>query len=192
MKRLAVLLVPLILAACASSSPTVTTESAPGTDFSQYCSFTWGAKPKAKNPLAAQRIVADINAQLQARGWTESANGDVTLVAHVATNQELTMQTFYTGTTYAGWGWQRYGGYPYRGYPYHGAGVSKVSSRTTMTTYDVGTLVLDMFDTKTKQAIWHGTVTHTLPSSAGDGYGKLDEGIVKMFAKFPPGSAAGK
>ncbi len=191
MKRLAILLVPLMLVACASPF-TITTDSAPGTDFSNYHSFRWGAKPKTRNPLVGQRIVADINAQLEAKGWTESANGDVTLVAHVATRLEHTMQTFYTGTSYAGWGWQRYGGYPYYGYPYRGVGVSRVSSRTTVSTYEVGTLVLDMFETKTRQDIWHGTISGTVPDSIGAGYAKLDAGIVKMFAKFPPGSAAAK
>jgi hypothetical protein len=31
-----------------------------------------------------------------------------------------------------------------------------------------------------------------VPDSISAGYDKLDAGIVKMFAKFPPGSAAAK
>ncbi|MGH8128384.1 MAG: DUF4136 domain-containing protein, partial [Gammaproteobacteria bacterium] len=80
MKRFVILLVPLVLVACADL-PTVTTKSAPGTDFSQYHSFTWGAKPKFRDSSVGRRVVSDINAQLQDKGWTESANGDVTLVA---------------------------------------------------------------------------------------------------------------
>lgn len=178
MKRVAMFLVPLMLAACAST-PTTTTDTAPGADFSKYRTFTWGDKPDTNNPLAAQRIVADVNAQLQAKGWTESANGDVTLVAHVATQQKQTMDTFYTGTRYGGWGWR-------------GVGVGMGSAQTVVRTYDVGSLILDMFDTSTQQAIWRGTATATVPSSTKAQNEKIDAGIAKMFADFPPGSAASR
>lgn len=182
MKRIAMLLVPLMLAACAST-PTTTTDSQPGTDFSQYHSFTWGEKPNPNNPLAAQRIVADINAQLTAKGWTESASGgDVTLVGHVATSQKHTMDTFYTGSAYGGWGWRGMGG----------MGMGMGSSQTMVNTYDVGTLVLDMFDTSTKQAIWRATATATVTGSTESQNAKIDAGIAKMFAAFPPGSTPAK
>lgn len=178
MKRIALLLVPLMLAACAST-PTITTDSAPGTDFSKYRSFTWGGKPETENPLNAQRIMADVNAQLLAKGWTESAQGDVTLVAHVATQQKQTMDTFYTGTPYGGWGWR-------------GMGMGMGSAQTVVNTYNVGTLVLDMFDTSTHDAIWRGTATATVPGSTKAQNEKIDAGIVQMFVDFPPGSAPAK
>lgn len=178
MKRLALLLLPVLLAACASS-PTITTDSAPGTDFSKYRTYTWGDKPQTVNPLNSQRIMANVNAQLQAKGWTESAEGDVTLLAHVATQQRQTMDTFYTGTPYGGWGWR-------------GMGVGMGSSQTVVRTYDVGTLVLDMFDTSTKLAIWRGTATATVPGSTKDQNAKIDAGITEMFIDFPPGSAPPK
>jgi hypothetical protein len=43
MKRIAMILVPLMLAACAST-PTITTDSAPGTDFSKYRTYSWADK----------------------------------------------------------------------------------------------------------------------------------------------------
>ena len=178
MKRLALLLAPLVLAACATS-PSITTDSQPGTDFSKYRTYTWGDKPETVNPLNSQRIMAGINAQLQAKGWTESAQGDVTLLAHVATAQKQTMDTFYTGTPYGGWGWR-------------GVGMGMGSSQTVVHTYNVGTLVVDMFDTSTHQAVWRGTATATVPDSAQDQNAKIDAGIVKMFVDFPPGSAPAK
>lgn len=176
MKRLAILVGLLTLTACATG-PTVSTDAAPGTDFSRYHTFMWGAMPDANNPLANQRIVADINAQLQAKGWTETndTNADVTLVAHVAKTRQATIDTFYTGGAYAGWGWRRFGG------------VGMGTAQTTVNTYDVGTLVLDMFDTKTKQAIWRGTASGTVPTSVQSANATVDAAIVKMFAGFPPG-----
>ena len=177
MRRFAILLASLTLAGCASA-PMISTDSAPGTDFSHYRTYIWGAMPDAANPLANQRIVADINAQLQAKGWTESndSNADVTLVAHVAKTQQATLDTFYTGGAYAGWGWRRFGG------------LGMGTAETTVNTYDVGTLVLDMFDTKTRQAIWRGTASGTVPGSVKSANAAVDAAIAKMFEGFPPGS----
>lgn len=181
MKRFALLLAPLILAAC-TTAPTVNTDTAPGTDFSSFHTYTWGAKPNASNPLASQRIVADVDAQLTTHGWTMAADGsadaDVTLVAHVATTQQHTLDTYYTGGAYAGWGWRRFGG----------MGMGMGSTQTTVQTYNVGTLILDMFDTKSKQAVWRGTASATVPSSTKSANAKIDAAVTKMFVGFPNGS----
>ena len=47
----------------------------------------------------------------------------------------------------------------------------------------------DMFDMKTKQAIWRGTASGTVPDSPEDVNAKAQAGVDKMFAAFPPGSA---
>lgn len=171
MKRLALLLAPLMLAAC-TSAPTVTTNIEPGTDFSRYHSYTWGAKPSARSPLASKRIVANVDAQLKALGWTMSADADVTLVAHVATTRKHSVGTYNGDGAYASWTFISTNGV---------AGMSA----TTVDTYDVGTLILDMFDTKTKQAFWRGTASTTVPDSTNATSAKIDAGITKMFAGFP-------
>ncbi|TWI04961.1 uncharacterized protein DUF4136 [Luteimonas cucumeris] len=174
MKRLALLMLPLLLSACAST-PTTTTDVSPSADFSNYRSYSWLAKPDVNNPLAQQRIVDGINAQLRAKGWTESADGDVAVAAHVATSQKQTLDTFYSGGMYGGWGWR--------------GGMGMGTSTTRVHTYDVGTLVVDMFDAKTKQGIWRGTASGTVPDSPEKANAAIDAGIAKMFAEFPPGSA---
>lgn len=175
MKHLALLLAPLMLVAC-TSTPTVTTDIAPGANFSNYHSYTWGAKPSARSPLASQRIVADIDARLKSQGWIESANADadITLVGHVAHSKKHRVDTYYSGGPYAGWGW-------------HSGGMMG-NSQTTVSSYDVGTLIVDMFDTKTKQAIWRGTASTTVPSSTEAANAKIDAGIAKMFTGFPTNS----
>lgn len=173
MKRLALLMLPFALAACASS-PTVTTDQAPGVQLSNYHSYSWLAKPEVSNPLAQQRIIDGINAQLRAKGWTESADGDVAVAAHVATSQKQTLDTFYSGGMYGGWGWR--------------GGMGMGSATTRVNTYDVGTLVVDMFDAKTKQGVWRGTASGTVPDSPDKANAAIDAGIVKLFSTFPSGS----
>jgi len=171
----------LLVAACASS-PTVKTDHDPAVNFAQYHTYTWGMKPQAGSPLVSQRIVDGIDARLQAIGWRQAPDAQVTLAAHVITSQRQTLDTFYTGTGMGGWGWR--GGW--------GGGMAMGSAQTTVRTYNVGTLVVDMFDTKTQQAIWRGTASATVPSTTERVNSTVDAGLTKMFAGFPPGTAPAK
>lgn len=172
-------LAALLLASCAST-PTVHTDSDPSANFAGYRTYTWLAKPDQQGvpPLASQRIVEYVNAQLQAKGWTESPSGDVAVVAHVATQQQQSLDTMYSGPMYGGWGW---------GPGWHG-GMGMGSATTRVRTYTVGTLVVDLFDARTKQAIWRGTASDTVPDDPAKGDVLLRAGIAEMFAGFPPGS----
>ena len=178
MKSLALGLVLLATLAACASTPTVHTDSDPGAQFSQYRTYTWLAKPEGVSPLAQERIIAAVDAQLQAKGWTQAPNGDVGVAAHVATEQRHDIDTFYSGPGWGGWGWYGMGGMG--------------SASTTVRTYKVGTLVVDMFDTKTKKAIWRGTASDTIPSSPEKANAIAQAGITKMFESFPPGSAPAK
>jgi hypothetical protein len=51
----------------------------------------------------------------------------------------------------------------------------------------VGTLVVDLFDTKTKQLLWRGTSSDTLSNNSDKNIKNLDKGVEKMFKNFPPG-----
>ena len=94
--------------------------------------------------------IAVINAELTAKGWTLVQEGaDVGVAAHVATRKEHTLETFYSGFG-GGWGWHHWG---------LGTGVAT----THADTYIVGTLVVDLFDSHTKQLIWRGWATDALP-----------------------------
>lgn len=168
----------LLVASCALSvaSAKVTTDADPSAVFSSYRTYHWEMKPEGGSPLMQQRIVDGINARLQAKGWTLADKGDVALAAHVSSSQKQSLDTFYSGSAMGGWRWRGWGGMG--------------TATTTVRTYDVGTLVVDMFDAKTQQAIWRGTASETLPSSPEKATKVLNKSLDKMFAKFPPGSAA--
>lgn len=166
----------LLLSACAST-PTVSTDHAASADFASYRTYYWAQEPEGAAPLVQQRIIDGVDTRLAAKGWTRGQDsGDVALAAHVATSQEQTLDTFYTGAPMGGWGW--------RG----GMGMSTAS--TTVRTYTVGTLIVDMFDTSTKQAIWRGTASDTLSNSPDQVNASVEAALNEMFADFPPGSAA--
>ena len=172
MTKLTICLFALLLSACAST-PTVSTDADPQGNFAGYRTFRWIQPPQDVSPLLAQRIVEGVNSQLVARGWSEAPDADVAIAAHVATQQRQDVDTFYNGPAYAGWGWR---------------GAWAVGSvNTSVRTYEVGTLVVDLFDTRTRQAVWRGTAKGTIPSSQERLNDGVQAGIVGMFKQLPAG-----
>ena len=57
---------------------------------------------------------------------------------------------------------------------------------TTTDTYRVGTLVVDLFDTKSKKMIWRGSASDTLSDKSSKNIKNLNKGVEKMFKDFPP------
>lgn len=162
------LTITLLLSAC-SNTPTVTTDHNPAASFSSYRTYMWISKPDNMAPLMQQRMVESVDEQLSKLGWTQSTNADVAIAAQAVLSQKQTLDTMYSGPAYRGWGWSSWGG----------------SSTTTVRTYNIGTLVIDMFDTKTRQGIWRGTASGTLSDSPETRSGKVQAGVEKMFATFP-------
>lgn len=174
----------LSLAACATLA--VYTDHSPSAQFSSYRTYTWREKPAEGSPLMNQRIVDTINYQLRNKGWNEvPSGGDVSLAAHVTTRQEYDLDTYWGGPWGGpwGWGWGGWGWYDHWGW-YGSYGSSHLRS------YTVGTLVVDMYDEKTKQAIWRGTAEGTVRKNPAKHQADLQAALTQMFATFPPGSVA--
>jgi hypothetical protein len=179
MKRILPFAAAILLGGCATS-PDVKTDFDPAANFAIYRTYMWLGKPNGISPLVTQRIVDGIDAHLRAKGWQQADNADVAVVANTATSEKHDIDTFYSGAAYGGWG--------YRGGWRGGMG----TATTTVRTYNVGTLVVDMFDAKTKQAVWRGTASGTVPKAQEDVNAVVQSALDKMFASFPPGSTPSK
>jgi hypothetical protein len=169
----------MVLFASAASAQQVKTDYDRSANFGQYKTYSW-EKVKTKNALDVDRIKSAVDSALAAKGWTRvDTGGDISIIAMEITHDQQTLNTFYDGFG-GGWGWRRFGG----------GGFGGLGEATTTTdTYTVGTLVLDLFDTKTKQLIWRGSSSDTLSNSSNKNIKNLDKGVEKMFKKFPPGSS---
>ena len=171
-----VLMGMMLLFAGKLSAQQVKTDYDHSANFAQYKTYSW-EQVKTKDTLDVDRIKAAVNAALAAKGWTQvDTGGDVSIIAVETTRDQQTLNTFYDGFG-GGWGWRRFGG----------GGFGEAT--TTTETYKVGTLVVDLFDTKTKQLIWRGTSSDTLSNNSNKNIKNLDKGAEKMFKKFPPGSS---
>ena len=91
------------------------------------------------------------------------------------TKTQKRLDTFYDGFG-GGWGWRRFGGFD----------DSFGDSTTVEDDYKEGTLVIDLYDGKSKQLIWRGSAEDALSDKASTNKKNLDKGVVKMFRMFPP------
>jgi hypothetical protein len=143
-------------------------------NFSKYRTFSLMKGNSSGNPLMDQRALADVASVLASKGLKEVPEGEAqaTVVVHAATKTKHTYETFYDG--WGGWRW-RWGGFG--------------QTQTFVNDYKVGTLVVDIFDAKTKQAIWHGFASDALSDNARDNAKTTEQAVERMFNTFPPPSA---
>jgi Domain of unknown function (DUF4136) len=165
-----------LLCATASFAQQVKTDYDRSTDFSQYKTYSW-EKVQTQNPLWVDRIKAAVNSALAAKGWTQvESGGNVSIVAMEMNQTHQTLNTYYDSFG-GGWGWgRRFGGF----------GDNFGESTTTPETYRVGTLVVDLFDTSSKNLLWRGSLSDVLSDKSSKNIKNLDKGVVKLFDHFPP------
>jgi len=142
-------------------------------DFAKVKTFSIKLGTSWGNQLGEDRVKRDLTEALTEKGWklVPEASAETLVVFHGATQMKRTLNTFYDG-----WG----GGYGY----YGGGGMS--SSTTTVSEYLVGTLVMDMFDAKSKKLIFRGTATAELSKDPKKNEKKSDKAAQKIFKNFPP------
>jgi Domain of unknown function (DUF4136) len=170
--RVARFLLPTLVGAVCIAFASVSTDYDHKADFSRYHTYSW-IGVKAGNSLWQDRIMGAVDSQLAAKGWTKVASGgDASVSAFGKTSEQDTLQTFYDG--FPGWGW--------RGWAGMGTATTEVIPER------VGNLVVDIFDSNTKQLIWRGTATDTLTAKPEKNEHKLEKSVEDMFRHFPPSS----
>jgi hypothetical protein len=145
--------------------------------FPIYDSFFIIKGNSSGNSLIDERAQEDVRSALLTKAWIEvpEGMGKAAVVVHAATTTKHTYETLYEG--WGGWGWQR------------GLGRDFGGATTVVDNYEVGTLVVDIFDSQTKQAIWHGTASDAVSDNAKSNAEATRQAVEKMFKHFPPASA---
>jgi Domain of unknown function (DUF4136) len=167
-KTIALSIAMILLTAAASVAQQVKTDYDRNLNFSQYKTYSW-SKVQTKDPLLVDRIKSAVNSALAAKGLTQvDSGGDISIVAMEITKNRQTLNTFYDGG-FGGWRWGGFG-----------------DATTTTETYKVGTLVVDLFDTQSKELVFRGSSSDTLSNNSDKNIKNLDKGVAKMFKHFPP------
>ena len=170
MKVVALIGLALFLASAAFAQQ-VKTDYDRAANFSQYKTYSW-EKVQTPDPLWVDRIKAAVNAALVAKGWTQvESGGDISIVAIEIDRDHQTLNTYYDGFG-GGRRWRGFGGFG--------------ESTTTSDTYTVGTLVVDLFDAKTKNLVWRGVSNGMLSNKSDKNIKSLNRGVQKLFQHFPP------
>lgn len=182
-RALAAVALSLALGACASPI-FVATDVDPEADFSLFGTYAWlrpdplipqvdGVRSgPLVSPIDDKRVRQAVDAELAARQWTKVDDVEqADLVVSYGIGAEEKTELYETG---AG---ARFG----RGYRYGGwyAG-STVSSRQ----YTEGTLALEFFDRRTKQAVWVGWASQRITTS-DERQTVIEQAVEKILLEFP-------
>ena len=137
--------------------------------FSIKLGTSWG------NQIGEKRVMDEFTEALTGKGWKLAAEGgDALVVVHGAGETKRSLNTFYSGM----------GGYGWRGWGAGGFG----SATTNVSEYTEGTLVVDIYEAKTKQLLWRGVAQGELKDTPEKRQKQLAKVTDKLFKDFPPGS----
>lgn len=161
--KVALVALVLLVAACTSSPPPLTTVARhnPAIDITQYQTFAW----IAEDPLVGsrglltdrnkKRIEDNIVANLQAKGYQMVANRDEAdfVVSYTRGSRRTLTKASYPETYSAGWSWNE---------PYYAdvrdmrADRVEYSSTSTASVYIENSIAVDIFDVRARELSWQG------------------------------------
>jgi hypothetical protein len=167
----------LALTSCASA-PTVKIDYDKAANFGPIKTFAIKLGTPWGNQIGEKRVMEEFTQALTGKGWKLAPEGeaDAHVVVHGASQTKRDLNTFYSGT----------GGYGYRGW--RGMG-GTATATTTVSEYEVGTLVADIFEAKSKSLLWRGIAQGEVSDDHSKNMEKVEKASDKMFKDFPPGTA---
>jgi hypothetical protein len=134
--------------------------------FSQYHTYTWASDNanQIQNSILAQQAKSDIDNAMQGKGFQlvpESQNPDIILTASGGMKQQ---------TSYQAWGMRGIGG-----------GMGGITPEQNV----IGTMIVDLYDAKSKSLVWRGIAQDTLSNNGNKNSQMVSKAIVKMFKQWP-------
>lgn len=127
--------------------------------------------PRLDSELLNARIKTAIESALSVKGFVRATSpdrADFAVAYHVALESKLDARTIYSG----------YG--PYRGWG--------GDATTVVDQYEVGVLLVDFIDPKTKRVIWRGSAQSRVNESSDpqERQERIQTAVDKLLAQFPP------
>ena len=135
-------------------------------DFSQYHTYAWGSNNanQIQNSILAQQAKSDIGSALQGKGLQlveESQNPDLIVTGNGGMKEQ---------TSYSAWGMRGIGG-----------GMGGITPEQNV----IGTMIIDIYDAKTKSLVWRGIAQNTLSNNGDKNAKMVTKAVQKMFKQYP-------
>lgn len=145
--------------------------------FDAVETFAWQATPSSlqeRNPFMHSLIKNTLEAELATSGLTQvDSNPDVWVNYHASTSTDVELRSDSYGYGFGGYGSSAWG--------YYGMGhMGSVSTTTRVVQIERGTLVVDIWDAATKELVWRGEVSDTMP----DNPQKAEKLVVRAIGKL--------
>ena len=179
-KTLVTLAIAIVLTPALALAQKVSYDYDKTANFAGFKTYAHKDGTKVGQQLIDDRIVAAIDAEMAAKGFTKSESSpDVFVVYHVAFDKQQDISTYSSGYS---------GGYGRYGWGYGGGWAGGGTSTTQVRDILVGTLVIDMADAKKNQVAWRGMGVKEVDTQAKPE--KRDKSInnamKKIFKNYPP------
>jgi len=163
----------------------VVSDRDPSVDFSQYKTYQYYGwqenSDQILNDLDKRRIESAFAEEFKKRGieYVESG-GDMVVALFIVVNTETTTTAY---TNHYGMGGYNLGGYRWGG----GWGMGYGNSTTTYSEnqYNVGTLVVDVFDAEKKELVWESVGSGTINESRKGREDRIRKGVAKIMKEYP-------
>jgi hypothetical protein len=179
------ILLAVVVTSC-GTGVTVTSDYDKTVDFSKYNTYTYyGWAENSEQILTSfdkERIEKSFEDELNSRGWTNDTNGEATVSLYVVVNKKTSYSSYtdhYNNGMYGGMYASRYG------YRYGSMGMGASTTKTTQNDYLVGTLIIDVFDAKTKKHIWQGIGKKTVNENKSNREESIKKSVAKIMKAFP-------
>jgi hypothetical protein len=148
-------------------------------DFSKYRTFAWAETPptslEANHPMAHEFIKESIAIELTGGGGMieDLDDPDVFVTYHTAPKESLQLMVAAFGYAYpSGWGWDPYWG------------TAMVTGSAQVNTYRKGSLIIDVWDARTKLALFRGTASDVISENPEKALRQVDKAITKIVQKY--------
>ncbi len=185
MKKIAAILI-LTLSVSYLSVGQVNTDYDKSVDFSQYMTFKFVGWQEGTtdrlNQLDAEKILTALTKELNGRGILIDGSTPKMVMVLFLVVDDKTSTTAYTNYTGGmGYGMGRVG---------WGAGVGGMGMGQSTTTYsendyEVGTFVIDFYDSESKKLLWQGILKKNVTENTKKREKKITKAIAKLLKDYP-------
>lgn len=174
----AVVVSALVLLTSCGPTLTVTSDYDHTANFSQFHTYKivqLEQKYQAISQFNQTRVINAVNAQMLAKGFTQSENPDllVNITSIMKNQQEIVANSYGYGGGYRPYAW----------------GGGNMSTTVNVQNYTAGSLIVEVANASTKKLLWEGIGNQDIDQPSSNPEQAINTAVQKIMASFPPGAA---